>query len=261
MEVATLRYVQCSKCKEKLGPQQQPGFFYVEDEGKRKVAECECHKKWVENSRVLINADKNKIWVSQSSQNYNLDSYKGSNSKKEVAKIKRYITEYPYKNELHELCLYFHGVERTQKTTVAQYIGLSLFKSGYKACYTTQQLFNSIVCKPFTTEDEREDIKRTLARYDDSDLLIIDGAFDKTQSRVYDSDSQSPYIEGYLRNRIVNNKKGVLFISKVPPSEIKVNGYSASLQKFILNSTTRVNTALEFKDVIDDFEINDIFKD
>jgi hypothetical protein len=240
---------------------EQPGFYYVDNGAYVAVQECDCHKEWIKQSKLLIQANKNNIWIDENSLKYNLvSSYIGTKSYKEIIKILNFLQEYDTDILLHNICMYIYGIDQTQKTTVAQAVGLHFFRKGYSALYTPMKEFSSMVCKPFPRDEEAEKISEYMKRAQ-ATLLIIDDAFDKNASPVYDSGTQSPYIEAFLRERIDNKGKGVLFVSRVKPEEIKKNGYSDSLQSFVVNHTSKKKTTLKFEDVIDDVEIHNIFKD
>jgi hypothetical protein len=262
MEFTAPIYVQCSKCKDKPGPMGQPGFYYVDNGAYVGVKECECHKQWLKENKILIGAYKNNIWVDAVSQTYNiLTSYKGEKSYKEIIKIMNYLNDFPDDPSLRKTCLYFYGIDQTQKTTVAQAIGLNLFRKGFNAFYTTMKDFSSMVCKPYPREEEIQEIQAYMKKVENSDLFIIDNAFDRNAAPVYDSGTQSPYIEAFFRDRIDNKGRGVLFVSRVKPEEIRKNGYSDSLQVFIIHHTTKRKTALKFEDTMVNVHIHEIFKD
>lgn len=263
MGFTPIRYVQCEVCRDRSGPQDQPGFYFVESDtkGATAVVECDCHKKWVHTNKILVEAYKNNIWVDADSLRYNLQSYRGTSSSVTLTKIQRYIDKFN-QPDVQSLVLYIQGRAATQKTHIAHYIGLSLFRRGFKAFYTQMKLFNSFLCNPYTS-DENEILDRHsyLSRIENSDCLIIDDAFDKNIAPVYSSGTQSPYIESYLRDRIEGNHKSVIFVSRVVPTDIKKNGYSESLQSFVSMNTSQKHTYMELQDVYNNFDIPSIFKD
>jgi len=261
MEFNPVRFSQCPKCKGKEGPKGQPGFYYVQSGSNLAVVECSCHKNWVTKTRVYIEATKNNIWTDARSLSYDFDDYKGSNSLKSIKKIQNYLDSY-CDADTRGYTLYLHGGGGTQKTHIAQYIGLSIFRMGFKAYYTQMKILNTMLCNPYTV-DENEIANRNefIRRISSSDCLIIDDAFDKNIAPVYSTGTQSPYIESFLRDRIQGTKQGVIFVSRVSPSDIKKNGYSESLQSFIEMNTTAMHTVIEFNDTYNDFPIPSIFKD
>jgi hypothetical protein len=258
MAFTPYRYIQCNKCKDKLGPYGQVGFYYVGD--RKAVMECECHSQWRYKNLTFIRADKNSIWVEKPNIEYSLiTSYLGVKSIDEIKKVDQYIQNYASKPSLRKVCMYFTGITQTQKTTVAQHVGLSLYRSGFTALYTTMKRFISAIGNPYPKEDQIEMVQSFMAKAESADLIIIDEAFDRNASPVYEGGNQSSYIEGYLRDRIHTKGKGVLFVSKVPPELIQKNGYSESLQSYIMQITTNRRTALVFRDFVKPTDIDSIF--
>jgi len=262
MEFTPPPFVPCEKCKSKPGPMEQPGFYYVDNGAYVGVKECECHKQWIKYNKILIRASGNNLWVTTTMLNYDIaSSYKGEKSLKEIAKIMNFLLNYSNDTTLHKTCLYFYGIDQTQKTTVAQFVGLKLFLMGFNAFYSPMKEFSSMVCKPFPKEEELQGMQTYMKKVENADLLIIDDAFDRNAAPVYDSGTQSPYIEAFFRDRVDNKGKGVLFVSRVKPEEIRKNGYSDSLQAFVVNHTAKRRTALKFEDTVADVNVHDIFKD
>lgn len=255
-----IRYVQCDKCKNKEGPKGQPGFYFVTNGNSKGVVECECHKEWVKKNSIYIHAYKNNIWVDPDSLDYSLDKYVGKNIGT-IKTIRKYLERYDLEST-RKMCLYLQGEGYTQKTTVAQHIGLSIFRLGYSAFYFQMKALNDLFKSPFSLNvEEANENKFILDRIEQSDCLIIDDAFDKNIAPVYSTGSQSPYIESFLRERIDNKKKGVIFVSRVLPKDIKKNGYSDSLQSFVEMNTIAKHTLFHFQDVFSDFDEDEIFKD
>lgn len=254
------KFIQCDVCRGKKGPLNQPGFYYVPKGNSQSVIECECHKRWVESNKILLDAARNGIWVGSTAQKYTLQSYIGTRSKKVIVGLSKYVEAYDDSNT-REIVLYLYGAPGTQKTTFVQFMGLSLIRKGYKVFYTSLKVLSDYIVNPFSSDkDKDEDRKQYLSRIEKSDCLILDDAFDKNISPVYSTGSQSPYIEGFLRERIENQKKGILFVSRNPPNEIRKQGYSDSLQTFVERYTTKRHTLFEMKDVYDTFDIPDMFK-
>ena len=255
------RYIPCDKCRGKVGPRGQPGFYYVDEDNKRFVTECTCHKYWIEENRRYIEAERCGIWTDESSLYYSLPpSYRGEKSKGTITKITKYIDSL-FDSYAKVFSLYLTGVSGTQKTTVAQYIGLNFFEAKMKAYFLQMQPFIRNISNPYgIDEEEGASRKKFMKVVEGADCLIIDNAFEKDASPVYGG-NQSSYIEGFLRERMEVNHKAVIFVSKVAPNEIKKQGYSESLQEFVIKQTTNKGTQLEFLDIFNDFEVSSIFKD
>lgn len=264
-EFIPVRYIQCSKCKDKPSPPNQPGFYYItkQVEGREVtgVCECECHREWISLNKIYLEAYHNNIWIDHASLRYNTKDYHGSLSQSTLTKINKYIDNY-HSNDIRKTSLYIYGKPGTQKTHIAQYIGLSLFRKGYKAYYTQMKIFSNFVTNPFSSDEKfLADRQEFMTRVNLADTLIIDDAFDKNISPVYSTGTQSPYIEGFLHERVEKENKNIIYVTRVAPSEIRKNGYSESLEYFITKTTVQQGTALELLDVFHDFKIHDIFKD
>ncbi len=263
-----LRYVQCEVCKDKKGPLGQAGFYYVVDtNGHKKVVECACHKKWIKDNIIYIQAANNNILSSEFNQRYSLDKYIGTNSTTTLNNIRKYLNVYPVGIN-KSYVIYIHGDNNSQKTTVAQYIGLSIFRLGYTAYYTRMKEFNDNVCMASFSASEETIKKREdfIKKVEKVDCLIIDDAFDKDKAGVYTTGSQSPYIEGFLRDRIEGQQKGVIFVSRVKLDKIEANGYSESLQSFVNKCISKYKSYLPLLDVINEnklsvgFNVNSMFE-
>ena len=80
------------------------------------------------------------------------------------------------------------------------------------------------------------------------DVLIIDEAFQKEKMTIYKSGYQLPFIEIFIRERVDQNRRGIIFISNVLPSAIQESGMSQSLQDFVVRNVTNRQTLLTFED-------------
>ena len=151
MPFKKLPYAQCDLCKNKKGP--NPGFYYVDiDVDGRQykgVMECECHIKWTKDNRILIGAAKNNLWNDPPFWAYDLaKNYKGVGRDFLYRQIWPFIEYAPNT----ERSFYFLGKSATQKTTVAQWVGLCFLKKGLTAHYESMQgLITNLV--PATFED------------------------------------------------------------------------------------------------------------
>lgn len=232
MSFKKLPYKQCDLCKDKKGP--NPGFYYVDiDVGGRQykgVMECECHIKWTTDNRILIGAAKNNLWNDPGFWNYDpATSYTGTVSKDIIINKLQPFIDYV----APERSFYFYGRSATQKTTIAQWVGISFLKREKSAYYESLQgLITNLV--PATFEDSaRAKIYSDKCLY--VDVLIIDNAFEKGKCSI--QAWQQPYMESFFRDRMEIKKKSVILISSTSPNEIEKNGFSSSLQDFVKRHT------------------------
>lgn len=235
MSFKKLPYAQCDLCKNKKGP--NPGFYYVDiDVDGRQykgVMECECHIKWTKDNRILIGAAKNNIWNNPSFWNYELaTSYKGQSKDLVFNKLQPFV-----ESTAPERSFYFYGTWATQKTTVAQWVGMSFLKRGKTAHYESMQgLITNLV--PATFEDSAR-AKVYSDKCLNVDVLIIDNAFEKGKCSI--QAWQQPYMESFFRDRMEIKKKSIILVSSTNPNDIEKNGFSASLQDFVKRHTETVN--------------------
>ena len=258
-------FIPCRKCVKKEHPQNMPGFFYITLPGGGKgLQECDCHKEWVEKNIIRIRASKSNLWTSDFAFQYTEKNYVGEKSFLNVLKLKKYIEGFEKKDpKFLNTVLYLYGPHGTQKTTLAQWVGLSLLKRGYKVYYTLMQSLILLLSPDFNDkENEKKKYREMLLQ---TDCLIIDEAFQKEKITLYKSGYQLPILESFLRERIDIQRKSTLFVSNVSPEEINNNHFGISIQDFIERNTTHKGTALLFEDkyaaIKAQFDITSIFED
>lgn len=245
------KFIQCRNCpyKEKGGP--QPGYYYSTYEGVQVVVECDCHKKWVEDSKLEA-----KFLNSNVVADYSFDNYCGYQSRDSVDCLRK-VANNPEKFTYKKM-IYMYGPNGTQKTSMAQALGKELIIKGYTVQYTLmQELITNLVTDfsdSLTTKEKKEYF---INKCMDCDFLIIDEAFDLSKVLIYSSGYQIPYLDTFIRNRFDINKKSIIFISnkkpcdiaKVPPArpnEIQKEGFGISLQSLVERNTKQ--SFLEFYD-------------
>jgi len=244
------KFIPCRKCsgKNKIGFHLYPeGFIAKKDEkGTITLVECDCHKQYekkciLERKLTIANINKDII-------NYDINTnYKGSASLGEIAKIKKYIMNFINgEDKFYSAMLYFYGKNGTQKTHVAQYIGKEILaNTDFNVIYITMNNLIKVLMKQdnFSNDSESE---YKYNKIKNSDLLIIDEAFDKEKVTLYKSSYQIPFLDTFIRERI--NKKGIIFISNIHPENIEKNNFSFSIKDIICRETHINKTLLEFKD-------------
>lgn len=232
-------FIPCDRCKESA----TPGFIYTKMPNEQiAMIECECHKKWKEKENIILKATQSNIWHTDEFLKYcPIQMYKGTLSRGNIAKLNQFIMKFN-NSKFSSATLYMHGIHGTQKTYLGQWIGLSLIRKGFNAYYTTMNsLIKSLIKEDSYTVNES-------INYDIYDCLIIDESFSKDKVTLYRSGYQLPYIEGFIRERIEQKQKATIFISNSTPYEIMQQGFSESLQNFIVRVTEPKGTILEFKD-------------
>lgn len=236
------RYIPCDKCRGKLGPKGQPGFYYNKD---RTVTECSCHKQWVANNLLMVKAKKADIWMSETALLYDpMKDYYGDISRPEMERLVDYCDAYGTDERLIRQSIYITGREFSQKTYLAKWLGLQMLKKGYEVAYLRMSNFLQAITKTF---ENREAQEKEINRLRKIDILIIDDFCKKNSTAVYDY--QQPNIEDFLRSRIEGEQKGVVFVSRVAPEDIRASGFNPSLQEYVLRNTRLQNAVFTFNDV------------
>jgi len=242
----------CSLCKDSSS---QPGFLKIEDQGSILLKECECHKKWYENSKRLMSAYRSNFIISKDSLEYDLiKSHKGSKDLKKLEILNKYVIEFSEGGN-KELCIYLLGNSNTQKTTIAQWIGLTLIRNGFTCYY--ESMHNFITRLVPTDFNDPERFKIYHDKLLSCDLLIIDDAFDRWKSNI--SSFQLPYMEAFFRERIERHQKGILWVSCVSPYDIKKYLSSESLQNFVVKILTKSKGLVKLVDSMEHIDVSTIF--
>lgn len=96
--------------------------------------------------------------------------------------------------------------------------------------------------------EKAEKAKAELDKINKADLLIIDEAFDKSKVKLYKTGYMDSFLDSFTRDRIQTLNKGIIFISNVIPEQIEENGFSHSLQDFVIREVTPYDNVLEFTD-------------
>lgn len=237
------KFVQCRNCPriENSGP--APGYYYKTENGLKVSVECDCHKKWREEKELMIKCESSHITT-----DYTFDDYRGKASEYELRCLKEYA--YNFEKFKYGTMVYVYGGSGTQKTSMVQYAGKVLLKKGYKVHYIKMNdLLTYLISNKennYNPSENIENIQYELKRCNDCDLLIIDESFDPSKIFVYKSGYQMPFLDSFLRNRFELNKKPIIFISEVKPSDIEKYGYSHSLKDFVERNTK--TSFLEFRD-------------
>ena len=183
--------------------------------------------------------------------------YIGADAPKNMEKIQAYVRGFldrksPQHSRFRSMCLYLWSRRNgTQKSTIARWIGRELIRGGASVHMMLMSDLAQILTKRgFEDEDEF-----LLERIDEVDLLIIDDAFDAKKITIYKSGYQIPFLDTFFRTRLEGLKRGIIFTSNVPISEIGIS-FGQSIYALIKRSTP---TPMEFNDEINDFNVEDLW--
>ena len=245
----------CRECGDKEHSKFNPGFYYVSD-GKA-LKECSCHKRWKRTAELKLKARNSNIWIRDSAMIYNPDTdYIGKQSILEVEKLKLVVKNF---DMYSSNTIYIYGRNGSQKTTLSQWLGLSLIKKGKSVAHMTMKALVDIISPNF---EDPQGTKKKLEYLLNLDVLILDEVFDKSKMVLYSTGSQIGFLTDFLKERIENGRFNLL-ISNIHPNGIK-ELFGESLHSLIYRNTVQMGTLLEFKDVYDIqrnvFQVTDTFK-
>jgi DNA replication protein DnaC len=237
----------CSECFD-TSPAGRHGYIKVTaDWGGQYLEECPCHVEWRKMNDLIIRMKSSGLRCDDQILFYNIDKdYRGAKSIDAINKLKKFV-EKP-KKYLGNL-IYLVGKNGTQKSTVANWIGKMLL-ARHEPITTRFMLMQSLIRFLQPDFDDDKDIhdmeyKRLTEK---TQVLIIDEAFSKDKVTLYKSGYQIPFLDQFLRERFDKNRLTTIFISNVLPEMIAENGFSASIQDFIIRNTRPIKTVLEFND-------------
>ena len=226
-------------------------YTWNEDKQQFTVSLAPWYKEFLKKNRLvayLKEAD-----IPESILDYDVKTYIGPDKEENIKALQSYIEEYKnYKGH----CIFFVGKPGTQKTTVSWWVARELISQSFIVKYI---LMNDLI--KMLQAESFDDTIDYVDDYFQCDLLIIDRVFQKDQVTLYKSGYQIAFLDNFLRKRVDQMGKGILFISNTPLDEIAGQGFNADIEDFVRRKT--VNTVFEFKDrytLKDDFPIGNIFK-
>lgn len=238
-----MKFIPCRICAKLDGP--EPGYYYNKETffGRRTLVECDCHKKWSKSQEDLLKAKSSNIWSDAFSYNPERD-YKGDKSSEDVKCLVDYVSLFPtYRDKM----IFMYGPNGTQKTTLAMWVGAMLIQSGYSVHYMLMENLSVLLQPDFDESSDESSQRKTLHhRIMNTDLLIIDEAFDLSKMNLYKSGYQIPFLDRFIRERFDINKKGILFVSNMKVHTIG-SSFNASLGSLIERNTEE--SRLSFLDV------------
>jgi DNA replication protein DnaC len=207
------------------------------------VRECGCLKaynKYVSLMKYLISVNVPVKYI-----HYSIDEYIGKDKNGNLVKIKAII------DKLQEfvkegLQLYLTGVSKSQKTSIACYILKKAAMTGNQCFYITMphliNLLKDINFNPKIRDDHPEYDKYNQILQ--SDLLIIDDAFDSKKVYMGKLNYSSIFLNNFLEERLHRNKAQI-YVSPVKRSDIP-----SVFGSRVLEYLNEECFELEFKDVI-----------
>jgi DNA replication protein DnaC len=240
------KFIPCRKCYKKNSF--YPEGYLIESTqvpGKEEVVEiireCDCHIKWGNERRLEIKMSRNGFNPIYSHYDINEDYYVINSHNDNVKDwVKKYLKYFGKSERTKAAFCYFWGINGTQKTSIAQYIGKELLSQQYKVKY---MLMNDLIHLLMKTERD-EEARKEIEDFDNYDLLILDESWDIQKITLYSSQFQLPFLDTFLRNRL-QKRKGVIFISNISYHKIS-SKFGDSLKDLIKREIEKEKSGLEF---------------
>lgn len=198
------KFTPCSKC--------QDGFII--DDVSKQAKKCTCRISYEKDLKTIISYYAANLITSSSSKDqytrikeYSLSNYKGPDTRKNLTKIKKFITNFTEKYS--SLNLFFSGLPGTQKTTVAKYILSELLKENKTGYYI---ILNDLIDKIIDSE-RNPDVDKELKEIIEKDILIID-EFSEDSIVTYKNNTwQLKHLFPFLKKRFETVHKSTIIIS------------------------------------------------
>lgn len=175
---------------------------------------------------------------------FNPRKYVGRKSENDKNRAINYVSQFAQNPEVRKLIVYLYGPNGCQKSTMASWIGKSLISSNFSVRYV---LMNNLIRKLEKAERD-EDAKQDIEVLSSSDLLIVDESFDKSKVKLFSTGWQNSFLDSFIRDRVQTQNKGIFFISNIKPTDIESQGFSHSIQDFIVREVEIHDTLLVFED-------------
>lgn len=234
-----MKFVPCGKCND--------GYIHIITENGPAVIECDCHKKFIENNRIETTYKHNGFDMRHF--NYSPRQYAGTKSVADKDRLINYVEQFDKNPTVRSLIVYLYGPNGTQKTTIASWIGKELIKKNYSVrYYLMNDLIRLLMDAESFNEDVAEKAKAKVEKLEETDLIIVDEAFDKEKMKLWKSGYQLSYIDSWIRKRVGSLNKGIFFISNVKIEDIESQGLSHSIQDFVEREVKLHNCYLQFLD-------------
>jgi DNA replication protein DnaC len=225
----------CHRCKSRNGLPN--GFYYkttIQNNIEYKlVKECDCHKKWSKEKELYLKFIKSGF--QENFYNYDIKSYLGTNSISNIKRFQKYI-EGISNPDIRSSILYFYGINGTQKSTIANWIGKQIIQSNYDCKYILMNPLIKLLHSANMDEEKREELRK----YEECDIIILDEAF--TQKSQWGG-----YLDNFIKERIIN-RKGIIFISNYAPAMITEHGFDKSIRDLVEREILKRNSLFIFED-------------
>jgi DNA replication protein DnaC len=239
-------FIPCPHCTE--------GYIISERNGEKVARKCRCLQSYQDKTRVRLEAEKAGLppfIADQPIEDYTISSYIGEKSKSNIEKIKIFINK--FEKKFYKYSIYMYGPNGTQKSTLAHYVGRELIKKRKKVKYI---LMNNLI-RLLTQEDFQEEVEQQKKQCETADCLIIDEAFDKEKVTLYKSRYQIPFLITFLKKRMEEYNKSIVFVSNQSISKIRSNDFGESIYDLLKRNITVFQLELEFRD---HYSLKDDFK-
>lgn len=240
-EFTKIRYSPCSLCRNKKGPLSQPGFYYT---SYGTIVECNCHKEWVSKNLLMLKTIKAEIDLPFLDRDL-FSEYDGKKSIDQVLALFYFAERFSNDERFRSQSLYIVGPHSTQKSTVSKFIGCYFLKAGFGVHYLKMKKLIEFITPSFKADQAKIEADLQNKEYLlNIDVLILDNSF---QLKV--AEFQKEYLEDFIKERIEDRKKTTIFVSTVFPKNISSEGFSESLQTFILREIVDKGALFLLEDV------------
>lgn len=216
------------------------GFF--KSKNGDSLVECDYYKSWYEKD-ILRKSYKHNGFDLRN-YDYSPRKYVGEKSIADKNRLLNYTAQFIVSEKVRQLLVYMYGPNGCQKSTLASYVGQQLIEHHLDARY----LLMKDLVRNLHNYDYDEKAKKQIDVWSNADLLIIDEAFDASKYKVTSSGYDLQFIDSFIRKRIQVDNKGLLFISNVHPDKIESQGFSYSIQDFVVRECKLHNSLLTFQD-------------
>lgn len=229
------------------------GFYRETVNGQYVLRECDCHKKYMQEVR---NYDVfQRAGIPYRFRSYKIDQeYKGVD-RKPIERLKTYVRRFD-EPEFSSAVIYIKGMDGTQRTYTAQWVGGQIISQGKEVMYVSMMDLMKMLMEDSEFEDrkKKKDTSR-LSYIERADLLIIDDAFDKERITLWKTGYQHQFLDSFLRKRL-GSGLGIIIVSRFGPSEIVSQGFSGSVQDLISREVNLKKTLLEFNETYESRTLN-----
>lgn len=225
----------CEKCNK--------GYLYNGDV----VTKCECLKQF--QDKINLQSSLMRAGIYDDAE-FRIDSIKGNTDS--ILKVKKYIenieTTFNRKSNL-----YLVGPNGTQKSYTSK-------------CIITECLKKNVSCKfvimndllSYLTDIYENGYNENIEKFYECDVLVIDDAFDTKKVTIFKSGYQIPFLDAFLRKRMEQLGKNIIFTSNVFINDIDENKFSKDIKNLLQRSILHRQGQLLFDTVYSSIQDSDI---